>query len=244
MVWWTAAFRWTDKPRLAIFAELLIDCEEDRTLRGRCSSACSAGPSGRHWWREDRTPCRRSGVPEGCCYRMSETAQFGPAGMEVHEASPHVVAFEAFFEQEGDGLYRSLWLVTRNQFEAEELTQEAFVRVLERWDRVSEMEDPRAYLYRTAMNAFRTGYGRALLAAKRTMKVLPSDDTIAEIDERDAAVRALARLSPRQRAAVVLTDMLGFGSEEAARMLGIRASTLRMHASRAHAALKETMSRD
>jgi hypothetical protein len=26
------AFRWTDKPRLAIFAELLIDCEEDRTL--------------------------------------------------------------------------------------------------------------------------------------------------------------------------------------------------------------------
>jgi hypothetical protein len=32
MVWWTAAFRWTDKPRPAIFAELLIDCEEDRTL--------------------------------------------------------------------------------------------------------------------------------------------------------------------------------------------------------------------
>jgi hypothetical protein len=28
-----SAFRWTDKPRLAIFAELLIDCEEDRTLR-------------------------------------------------------------------------------------------------------------------------------------------------------------------------------------------------------------------
>jgi DNA-directed RNA polymerase specialized sigma24 family protein len=77
---------------------------------------------------------------------MSEMAQLGPAGMEVHVASPPV-AFEAFFEQEGDGLYRALWLVTRNQFEAEELTQEAFVRVLERWDRVSEMEDPRAYLW-------------------------------------------------------------------------------------------------
>jgi RNA polymerase sigma-70 factor (ECF subfamily) len=175
---------------------------------------------------------------------MSETARLGPAGMEVHEAASPPVAFEAFFEQEKDGLYRALWLVTRSRFEAEELTQEAFVRVLERWDRVSEMEDPRAYLFRTAMNAFRTGYERALLAAKRTMKVLPVDDTIAEIDERDAAVRALARLSARQRAAVVLTDMLGFGSEEAARMLGIRASTLRMHASRAHAILKETMSRD
>jgi RNA polymerase sigma factor (sigma-70 family) len=154
------------------------------------------------------------------------------------------VSFDSFFERERDRLYRALWLVTRNRFEAEELTQEAFVRVLERWDRISVMDDPRAYLFRTAMNAFRTSYGRALLAAKRTMRVLPVDDTIAEIDERDAAVRALAHLPPRQRAAVVLTDMLGFRSEEAARMLGIRASTLRMHASRAHAALKETMSRD
>lgn len=174
---------------------------------------------------------------------MRETVQLGPAGREVHQASPPV-AFEEFFAQEGDGLFRALWLVTRNRFEAEELTQEAFVRVLERWDRVSEMADPRAYLYRTAMNAFRTAYGRALLSAKRTIKTLPADDAIAEIDERDVAVRALARLSQRQRAAVVLTDMLGFKSEEAARMLGIRASTLRMHASRAHAALKEAMPRD
>jgi RNA polymerase sigma factor (sigma-70 family) len=119
---------------------------------------------------------------------MRETARLGPAGMEVHEAASPPVAFEEFFQQEGDGLYRVLWLVTRSRFEAEELTQEAFVRVLERWDRVSEMEDPHAYLYRTAMNAFRTSYGRALLAAKRTMRVLPTDDTIAEIEERDAAV--------------------------------------------------------
>jgi RNA polymerase sigma-70 factor (ECF subfamily) len=175
---------------------------------------------------------------------MGETARPGVVGMDIHEAAFPPVPFEGFFEQERDRLYRALWLVTRNRFEAEELTQEAFVRVLERWDRISLMDDPRAYLFRTAMNAFRTSYGQALLAAKRAMKPLPVDDSIAQIDERDAAVRALARLSPRQRAAVVLTDMLGFRSEEAARMLGIRASTLRMHASRAHTALKETMSRD
>jgi RNA polymerase sigma factor (sigma-70 family) len=106
------------------------------------------------------------------------------------------------------------------------------------------MDDPRGYLYRTAMNAFRNHYRRALLASKRSMRLTPVDDGFARIDEQDAAVRALADLSPRQRAAVVLTDLLGFQSEEAASMLGIRASTLRMHASRAHAALKETMSRD
>jgi RNA polymerase sigma-70 factor (ECF subfamily) len=172
---------------------------------------------------------------------MSETAGLGPAKTDVTELAFPSVSFEVFFEQERESLYRALWLVTRNRFEAEELTQEAFVRVLERWDRISTMDDPRAYLFQTAMNAFRTSYGRAVLAAKRTMRVLPADDAISEIDERDAAVRALADLSPRQRAAVVLTDMLGFRSEEAAHMLGIRASTLRVHMSRAHAALKETM---
>jgi RNA polymerase sigma-70 factor, ECF subfamily len=130
--------------------------------------------------------------------------------------------------------------VTRNRHEAEDLTQEAFIRLLERWDRVAGVKDPHGYLSQTAMNVFRRRYGRALRTAKRSMQLVPADDEIAEIDERDAAVRALAGLSPRQRAAVVLVDLLGFRSEEAARMHGIAASKLRMHASRAHAARKET----
>jgi RNA polymerase sigma factor (sigma-70 family) len=174
---------------------------------------------------------------------MSETARLEAVGPAVDAASV-AASFEEFFGRERDDLYRTLWLVTRNRFEAEELTQEAFVRVLEHWDRVSAMEEPRAYLYRTAMNVFRTGYARARLAARRSMGLVPDDDAMGAIDDRDETVRALAVLSPRQRAAVVLTDMLGFPSEEAAKMLGIRASTLRMHASRARAALKETMARD
>jgi RNA polymerase sigma-70 factor, ECF subfamily len=175
---------------------------------------------------------------------MSEIARFRVAGPEGDAAASPTVQFEAFFEAEKDQLYRALCLVTRNRHEAEDLTQEAFIRVLERWDRVTGVNDLHGYLYRTAMNVFRRRYGRALRIAKRSMQLVPADDEIAEIDERDAAVRALAGLSPRQRAAVVLVDLLGFRSEKAARMLGIRASTLRMHASRAHAALKETMSRE
>ena len=175
---------------------------------------------------------------------MSEIARFRAAGPDADIAATPTVQFDAFFEAEKDQLYRALCLVTRNRHEAEDLTQEAFIRVLERWDRVAGVEDPHGYLYRTAMNVFRRRYGRALRTAKRSMQLVPTDDEIAAIDERDAAVRALAGLSPRQRAAVVLVDLLGFRSEEAAGMLGIRPSTLRMHASRAHAALKETMSRE
>jgi RNA polymerase sigma-70 factor (ECF subfamily) len=153
-------------------------------------------------------------------------------------------AFEDFFQREKSDLYGALCLVTRNRHEAEELTQDAFVRVLEHWERVGAMEDPRAYLYRRAMNAFRSRYRRTVLAARRTLGVTPADDATADVDALDAAVRALAPSSPRQRAAVVLIDLLGYPSKEAARMLGIRASTVRMHVSRAHAALKETMTHE
>lgn len=154
---------------------------------------------------------------------------------------PRAPSFEEFFAREKEQLFGSLCLVTRNRHEAEDITQDAFVRVFERWERVGGLADPRGYLYRTAMNAFRSRYRRAVLASRRTLRVTRADDAIADVDARDATVRALARLSHRQRAAVVLTDLLGFPSEEAAAMLGIRASTLRVHVSRAHAALKGTM---
>jgi DNA-directed RNA polymerase specialized sigma24 family protein len=61
------------------------------------------------------------------------------------------------------------------------------------------------------------------------------------IDDQDAVVRTLQPLSARQRAAVVLIDLLGYSSEEAGQMLGIRASTVRTYAERAHRDLKARM---
>lgn len=146
--------------------------------------------------------------------------------------------FDAFFEGERTRLFRSLCLVTRNRFEAEELTQDAFLAVYERWDRVREMEDPTGYLYRTAMNAFRSWHRRSALAARRVIGLTRSDDSIEQLEELDVVVRALASLTARQRAAVVLIDLLGYSSDEAGRMLGVRPSTVRTHVERAHRDLK------
>jgi DNA-directed RNA polymerase specialized sigma24 family protein len=44
-------------------------------------------------------------------------------------AGERLVDFEVFFDREKAGLFRALCLVTRNRFEAEELTQEAFLAV-------------------------------------------------------------------------------------------------------------------
>ncbi|HXJ67174.1 MAG TPA: sigma factor, partial [Actinomycetota bacterium] len=98
-----------------------------------------------------------------------DVAHRGPGADDTGplDVTPHAESFEEFFDREKGALFGALALVTRNRHEAEELTQDAFVRLLERWDRVGEMDDPRGYLYRTAMNTFRSRYRRAVTAAKR-----------------------------------------------------------------------------
>src|SRR5438093_1207352 len=110
-----------------------------------------------------------------------------------------VARFEDFFERERTRLFGALVLLTRDRHEAEELMQDAFLRLLERWDRVASMDDPAGYLYRTAMNLFRSRRRRAAVAVRRAVRPGPRADELAAVEENDVAVRALAGLSPRQR---------------------------------------------
>jgi RNA polymerase sigma-70 factor (ECF subfamily) len=146
-----------------------------------------------------------------------------------------------FFEQHHERLFRALWLLTRNRQEAEEVMQDAFLRLWERWDRVIGAPDPVGYLYRAALNVWRSRLRRAAVVARKVIHHIQGDDEIAEVEQRDAVVRALAPLSPRQRAAIVLMDVLDLSSERAGEVLGIRSVTVRVLAARARAALAEEM---
>jgi RNA polymerase sigma factor (sigma-70 family) len=149
--------------------------------------------------------------------------------------------FESFFIDQQEALFRALWLVTRNRHEAEEIMQEAFVRLFERW---STARDPEAYLYRTAMNVFRSRLRRAAVAVRKAVRTLPQDDQLAEVEARESVVRALAPLPARQRAAIVLVDVLGLSSEQAGRALGIQSVTVRVLAARGRARLREAFHED
>jgi RNA polymerase sigma factor (sigma-70 family) len=156
-------------------------------------------------------------------------------------AAPTGVDFEGFFQREHERLFRALWLVTRNRHEAEEIMQDAFLNVWQRWDRVAHGPDPVAYLYRTAMNGWRSRLRRARVAARRAFHPIQADDEIASVEERDAVIRALAPLPPRQRAALVLMDVLDLSSERAGQALGIAPATVRVLAARARATLAREM---
>jgi RNA polymerase sigma-70 factor (ECF subfamily) len=149
------------------------------------------------------------------------------------------LSFEEFYEANHQRLFVALCLITGNRHEAEEVMQEAFVRILERWDRMDDVENPSAFLHRVALNVFRNRYRRMNLAVRRRFAVAPATDDLAAVEDRDALVRALRRLTPQQRQAIVLTTLLDYSSEEAGLMLGIRPSTVRVLTTRARAAMKE-----
>jgi RNA polymerase sigma-70 factor (ECF subfamily) len=164
-----------------------------------------------------------------------------PEDEAVIVAIDPATSFEAFFEAETAPLFRRLCLITGNRAEAEEIAQDAFLRIWERWDRVAELEDRVGYLYRVAMNVFRNRTRRAALALRKTADPELRTDEFGAADIRSGVARGLAKLTPRQRAAVVLVDLLGYGSEEAGRMLGIRAGTVRSLVIKARKTLREEL---
>jgi RNA polymerase sigma-70 factor, ECF subfamily len=151
------------------------------------------------------------------------------------------LGFESFFEDQRSKVFGAMCLVTGNRQEAEEITQDAFLRLWERWDRVAEMEDPAGFLFKTAMNVFRNRARRASIAARRSLGIADHGDDLAAVEDRDEVVRAIRPLTAHQRAALVLTGYFGYSSEEAAKLLGVRASTVRALATKARATARATV---
>ena len=82
-------------------------------------------------------------------------------------------SFEEFYGANFRHVFTALCLVTGNRHEAEEITQDSFLKIYERWDRVGALDDPTAYLFRVSMNTFRNRYRRALLGLRRELLLAP-----------------------------------------------------------------------
>ena len=119
--------------------------------------------------------------------------------------------------------------------------QEAFLKVWERWEHVHALDDPAGYLYRTAMNLHRKRLRRAAVAVRHAIRPRPPREHLDDVESRDVVLRTLATLSPRQRMSLVLTDLLDYSSEDAGRLMGVKATTVRVLASQGRAALRDSM---
>ena len=146
-------------------------------------------------------------------------------------------SFEAFFSAEFARLARAMFLLTGSASEAEDLAQEAMVRVYERWEQVSRMDAPTGYLFRTALNLHRSGL-RRMARSLRGGADREVADVIGAAEDREALRRALASLPIGQRQALILVEWLSLSPEEAGRVLGIAAVSVRVRVSRAKKALR------
>jgi RNA polymerase sigma-70 factor (ECF subfamily) len=156
---------------------------------------------------------------------------------------PTALSFEGFYLANERRLFRALFVLTGSRDHAEDLAQHAFCRVWERWDRVSGLDDPTGYLFRTAFNAHHSAVRRATRAARRVVEVVahsapsPAPEPADLAADRDHVARALAQLTPRQREAVVLTQLLDCDATHAGRIMRIRPATVRVLVSQARAVL-------
>jgi RNA polymerase sigma factor (sigma-70 family) len=146
--------------------------------------------------------------------------------------------FDDFFEEEHERLFKALYFVAGNRHDAEELMQDAFLKLWERWDEIHRISDPTGYLFRVALNGFRMRRRRAAMAIRKVVSIPERRDAFLDAEMRADMRQLLLTVTPRQRAALVLVDLLGYPSDQAARILRVRPSTVRALATKARRALR------
>lgn len=142
-------------------------------------------------------------------------------------------------------LMRFATVLTCRTWLADDLVSDVLGRAFERWDRISALDEPHAYVRRMVVNEYLSWRKRLARTAPRAeVEVAELSDGADERAERDAMIRLLAALPRKQRAAVVLRYYAGLPDREIAAHLGCRETTVRSQIHRALAALRIDLTAD
>jgi RNA polymerase sigma-70 factor (ECF subfamily) len=154
-------------------------------------------------------------------------------------------AFDALYDRHTAVMYGlALRLTGGDQAEAGEITQNAWVRAIERLDRFEWRAQLSTWLCAFVVNCARESARHAarLDAASIDEIPIPSEDRrlTGAIDRVDLE-RAVAALPPGYRHVLVLHDVEGYRHEEIAALLGITAGTSKSQLSRARVAMRRAL---
>lgn len=136
-------------------------------------------------------------------------------------------------------------LLVRSSGEAEEIVQDSFVAMHDKWRRLREPEKAVGYLRRTVVNRTRSSQRRDRVADKHMsteIEVSPSAEKHAlAAESRAAVIDALHRLPTRQREVLVLRYYGNLSEADIAATLGISRGAVKSHASRGMTALRSSL---
>ncbi|MGI5181569.1 RNA polymerase sigma factor [Dactylosporangium sp. CA-152071] len=128
-------------------------------------------------------------------------------------------------------------LVAGGRAEAEECVQEAFVRLLGRWEHVSRLESPEVWVRTVAIRLVANRRRNARSALRALLRHGPPVDASPPSGDRVDLTAALRRLPVGQRQVVVMHHLLGYGVEQTAELLDVAPGTVKSRLSRARSAL-------
>lgn len=145
-------------------------------------------------------------------------------------------AFEGFYREHLARVVRGCTLVLLDQAAAEDVAAEAFARLWSKWGQIESDDHAGGFVFKTAMRLCARRARRRELIGRVPERSAP--DEIGRSLDRQEILRALRRLSVRQRQAVVLRDWAGMETSEVAKLLGMRDSTVRVHLARGREGLR------
>jgi RNA polymerase sigma-70 factor (sigma-E family) len=154
------------------------------------------------------------------------------------------LSFDELVAANEQRLLRFAVMLTGGRHSAEDLVQTVFTRAYRKWSRISQVDQPEAYLRRMVLNEFLSWrrllkHGELPVAEPRDV---PTDEDIgARQAQRDAVWQLLAGLPRKQRAVLVLRYYEDLPDDEIGQLLDVTPSTVRSNASRALAALRDQL---
>ncbi|BCJ56705.1 SigE family RNA polymerase sigma factor [Micromonospora endophytica] len=152
------------------------------------------------------------------------------------------MTFEEYAFARAPALVRLARLLTGDAHRAEDLVQDVLVKAYVRWASISRAERPDAYVRRMLVNAHHSWWRRR---SSREISVVAVADRVggadeaAGVDERDALWRLVCDLPTRQRTVIVLRYYEDLDDATIAEIMSCSPGTVRTHAMRALAALRQ-----
>lgn len=144
---------------------------------------------------------------------------------------------EEAVERWGPTVYRMAYALVRSRHDADDVFQEVFLRLHRTAPHFESEAHEKAWLLRVTSNC-----ARSLLSAPWRRRTVPLEDVYPYEDPSFSAVdEALAQLPSKYRAVVHLYYYEGYATEEIARLLDRRPSTVRAQLTRARQKLSELL---
>jgi RNA polymerase sigma-70 factor (sigma-E family) len=161
---------------------------------------------------------------------------------EVTAVRRGLPAFDEAFPRLFADAYRVAYRLLGDRGEAEDVAQEACARAYSRWGTVHDYAEPWCVRVagNLALDALRART-RAVRRQERLQTVIPHEGPGS--DERLDLYAALSKLPKRQREAVVLRYLGDQSEQQTAAILGLSAGSVKTHASRGLARLREVIER-